>query len=142
MPVHDWTVVDSGVFHDFHQSWIIELRNALNGGLLPDDYYAMAEQVTSGAIPDVVTLERIAPANNQALEGTSTGSVVSDFGLAVLDAPPKTRFNHEADLELYAARSTHVVIRHVSGDRVVGFIEIVSPGNKHSAVALRSFIDN
>ncbi len=58
MPVHDWTLVDAGVFHDFHQSWIISLRNSLNSGLLPNDFYAMAEQVAEGPIPDVVTLER------------------------------------------------------------------------------------
>ena len=34
-----------------------------------------------------------------------------------------------------------MVVRHVSGDQVVGFIEIVSPGNKHSAVALRTFVN-
>ena len=54
MPVHDWTRVDSGVFHDFHLRWIISIRNTLNGGLLPGDYYAMAEQVAEGPIPDVV----------------------------------------------------------------------------------------
>ncbi len=139
MPVHDWTVVDSGVFHDFHQRWIISICNALNDGLLPDDYYAMAEQVTSGAIPDVVTLERVARANDQELNEASTVSFVSDFGLPLSMLRLKRVYNHEADLELYAARSTHVVIRHVSGDRVVGFIEIVSPGNKHSAIALRNF---
>ena len=44
MPVHDWTRVDSGIFHDFHNAWTIELRNALNGGLLPSDFYALTEQ--------------------------------------------------------------------------------------------------
>ena len=35
MPVHDWTRVDAGVFHDFHNVWIAFLRNALNSGVLP-----------------------------------------------------------------------------------------------------------
>jgi hypothetical protein len=35
MPVHDWTQVTAGTFHDFHKAWITELRNALNGGVLP-----------------------------------------------------------------------------------------------------------
>jgi hypothetical protein len=26
MPVHDWTRVDAGVFHDFHQRWIGAIR--------------------------------------------------------------------------------------------------------------------
>jgi hypothetical protein len=41
----------------------------------------------------------------------------------------------------YAARATRIAIRHVSGDEVVGYIEIVSPGNKHSEVALRHFCE-
>jgi hypothetical protein len=41
MPVHDWTRVDAGIFHDFHLGWIGELRGALNGGLLPEGYYAL-----------------------------------------------------------------------------------------------------
>ena len=36
MPIHDWSRVDAGVFHDFHQVWTIEIRNRLNDGLLPD----------------------------------------------------------------------------------------------------------
>jgi hypothetical protein len=34
MPIHDWTLVDAGLFHDFHQDWTIELRQSLNAGLL------------------------------------------------------------------------------------------------------------
>ena len=41
MPIHDWTRVDAGLFHDFHQSWTVALRNALNSGVLPADYFAL-----------------------------------------------------------------------------------------------------
>jgi hypothetical protein len=44
MPVHDWTRVDAGTFHAFHTSWISQLMKALNTGLLPKYYYALAEQ--------------------------------------------------------------------------------------------------
>ncbi len=44
MPIHDWTRVDAGIFHDFHTVWIGYLRTALNEGLLPEGYYALAEQ--------------------------------------------------------------------------------------------------
>ena len=37
MPIHDWTRVDAGLFHDFHQDWTIELSRSLNAGLLPSD---------------------------------------------------------------------------------------------------------
>ncbi len=141
MPVHDWTIADAGVFHDFHQGWIISLRNALNSGLLPDDFYAMAEQVAEGPIPDVVTLERLSQ-DSHIRRGIFSGSTITpEVGLAVLDVPPQTRFNHDVDLSLYAARSTHVAVRHVSGDKIVGFIAIVSPGNKHSATSLRIFVE-
>ena len=47
MPVHDWSRVFAGAFHDFHLAWMAELRNALNGGILPENYYALAEQAVS-----------------------------------------------------------------------------------------------
>lgn len=142
MPVHNWKRVDSGVFHDFHQRWIISISNSLNGGLLPGDYYAMAEQVAEGPIPDVVTLERLSSMADVDVHSDSTDlDSTAEKGVAVLETPPKTRFSHEADLELYAGRATHVAVRHVSGDRVVGYIEIVSPGNKHSKVAIKEFVD-
>jgi hypothetical protein len=56
MPVHHWTRVEAGICHDFHASWIPEIRKALNGGLLPDGYYALAEQHAGRTIADVLTL--------------------------------------------------------------------------------------
>ena len=57
MPIHDWTRVDAGIFHAFHQQWIISLSNALNSGLLPEDFYALPEQFAAGFGPDVLTLQ-------------------------------------------------------------------------------------
>jgi hypothetical protein len=54
MPVHDWTRVEAGMFHDFHNAWITELRNALNGGLLPPDYYALGEQHAGHFVGDIL----------------------------------------------------------------------------------------
>jgi hypothetical protein len=34
MPIHDWTRVDAGTFHDFHQAWITHLKETLNDGVL------------------------------------------------------------------------------------------------------------
>jgi hypothetical protein len=48
MPVHDWTRVDAGIFHHFHISWIADIAGALNSGLLPPEYYALAEQLAGG----------------------------------------------------------------------------------------------
>lgn len=55
MPIHDWTRVRANRFHDFHQSWTIAIRNALNAGLLPSGYFALVEQKTGGRGSDVVT---------------------------------------------------------------------------------------
>ena len=52
MPIHDWTRVDAGLFHAFHQSWIVTLCNRLNAGVLPKDYFALPEQVGTGPISD------------------------------------------------------------------------------------------
>src|SRR5438128_5551274 len=56
MPVHDWTLVDAGIFHDFHNAWVIALRSVFNRGLLPPGYYALSEQHTGPYIGDVLNL--------------------------------------------------------------------------------------
>lgn len=56
MPLHDWTCVDAGIFHDLHIAWFAELQKAFNGGLLPEGYYALIEQHTGRAIEDLLTL--------------------------------------------------------------------------------------
>lgn len=38
MPIHDWTRVDAGLFHHFHQHWIVALCDSLNSGGLPSGY--------------------------------------------------------------------------------------------------------
>lgn len=45
MPVHDWTRVSDATFHDFHYSWVLEIKRALKNGLLPPGYYVMAEHL-------------------------------------------------------------------------------------------------
>src|SRR5262245_17981179 len=65
-------------------------------------------------------------------------SVGASSGLVL--APPRTRFKVESDLEFYRRRQKAVVIRHVSGDRVIAVIEIVSRGNKTARRAFRDFI--
>src|SRR5438876_9638389 len=55
MPVHDWTRVRDGTFHDFHYSWVLEIKRALKRGLLPNGYYVMAEQLGGDiGAPDVL----------------------------------------------------------------------------------------
>lgn len=58
MPIHDWTRVPSGIFHDFRQSWSIRLKDALNDGLLPDGVAALVEQRVGKFEGDVLGIER------------------------------------------------------------------------------------
>src|SRR4051812_44114413 len=128
MPIHEWTRVDAGIFHDFHLGWIAELRRALNSGLLPPDYYARAEQFAGGLGPDVLTLR--APGSNARPIGEPRG------GVALADAPPKVRYHARAEMAQYAKKANVVVIRHRSGHEVIAMVELVSPGNKSSQRAL------
>ena len=44
MPLHDWSAVHAGVFHDFRLSWCANLAKSLNTGILPAEYYVMQER--------------------------------------------------------------------------------------------------
>jgi hypothetical protein len=136
MPVHDWTRVDAGIFHHFHHDWITETARALNRGVLPESYYALAEQYAGGFGPDVLTLQENPEDSPAARAATVPGS---DGG--VLLAAPKLQPTAETDLAFYRRKQTTVTIRHVSGDRVVAMVEVVSPGNKAARHALRAFVD-
>jgi hypothetical protein len=141
MPIHDWTRVEDGIFHDFHHAWIEEIKRALNAGLLPDEYYALAEQHAAGFGPDVVTLQGPRSGDNgeDGDAGPGTGAPSGGAGLVV--APPKARLWAETDWEFYRRKQSTVAIRHVSGDRVVAMVEVVSPGNKASRNAIRAFVE-
>lgn len=95
MPAYDWTKVDGAVFHAFQNGWIAHLQKALNNGVLPLDFYTLAEQ--------------------------RTGDV-------------------ECDTAFYLAKRRTLLIRHVTGDRVVALIEIVSPGNSQSRAGVEAFV--
>jgi Protein of unknown function (DUF4058) len=141
VPIHDWSKVDAGIFHHFHHGWIEEIARELNRGLLPGDYYAMAEQHTSHFGPDVLTLQsrsmRDADQDEQDVRGNGSGS--DDGGVIV--ARPKAHLAGVTDLEFYRRKQNVVAVRHVSGDRLVAIVEIISPGNKSSQAAFRKLVD-
>jgi hypothetical protein len=137
MPIHDWTRVDAGIFHHFHLEWISAIQRALNSGILPAGYYALAEQIAGGPQPDVLALERIVPADGN---GSATGRSPSG-GVALAEAPPNVRFAAAAPAEKYTLKQRQVSIRHVSDDRVVALVEILSPGNKDRTDSLRMFVE-
>src|SRR5436309_2121531 len=95
MPIHDWTRVDAGTYHDFHQVWTIAIRNALNRGILPPGYKAMADLKIGGTEPDIAALRLREPP--------------PQGGLAVTDAPPRARqvaraAAAESEAEYYARK--------------------------------------
>ena len=136
MPIHDWTRVEAGIFHHFHHRWISAISDALNAGLLPDEYYALAEQHAPRIEPDVLTLqERLGDKSSD--EGSSKSG---DPQVALLLVPPKLQATDEADYAYYRRKAKSVVVRHVSDDRIVAVVEIVSPGNKSGRDALYDFV--
>src|SRR5581483_10086573 len=139
MPVHDWTRVEAGIFHHFHHAWIEEISRALNAGRLPDDYYALAEQHAAGFGPDVLTLQEKGNDNGNPEPGPESSPPNGETGLLL--APPKVRLVGETDWEFYHRKQSTVAVRHVSGDRIVAMVEVVSPNNKAARHALRSFLE-
>lgn len=132
MPIHDWTRVSAGDFHDLHQAWTVEIRTSLNDGILPTGYYAQIEQRASGITPDVITLE---------MERHDGGGETSEGGVAIATAPPKVQFHGELERRLYAEMKNRVLIRHASDQRVVAIIELVSAGNKSSDREFAKFVE-
>ena len=141
MPIHDWTRVPPGIYHDFHGGWIYAIRGALNSGVLPKGYYALAEQVTRTFGPDVLTLHN--PAGNGSLNGTTNGeshdSASDSGGAAVATALSKAQIETKAR-RIGPPANRHLSIRHVSDHQMVAMIELVSPGNKASAAEFDSFV--
>src|ERR1700722_20559507 len=103
MPIHDWTCVAPGAFHDFHQDWTIEIRRTLNRGLLPPGYSAMFDEPVNGPEPDVIAFEPPEPSLSRAL--------------SVADAPPRARYVATIDMRsaAYARKAKRIAIRHELG---------------------------
>lgn len=129
MPVHDWTRVSSGTFHNFHCRWQSALCDALNAGGLPTGYFAMMEQRAGGPVPDVLAIELPPP---------PAPTTSEPGGLAVAKAPPKTRFVVKTEAAVYARKARRITVRDELG-KVVTIIEIISPGNKDTENSIRSF---
>ncbi|NUQ64630.1 MAG: DUF4058 family protein [Pirellulales bacterium] len=134
MPVHDWTRVSDAAFHDFHYSWVLEIKRALTRGLLPKGYYVMAEQIGGDlGTPDVLTLQAAAPAVEP--EGHLAGTAT------LTETPPLVHARTTIERDHYARLQRTLVVRHSSDDRIVAMIEILSRGNKSSRHAMRSSLD-
>src|SRR5947209_7216323 len=132
MPIHDWTRVEAGIFHSFHNAWITHLGDALNSGLLPPGYYALGEQHAGRVVTDVLTLHASRPNGEPPLPP-------SGGGLALAEAPPQVRRQLTA-IQTYRQLRRTLAIRHVSGHRLIALVEIVSPANKDRLESVEVFV--
>jgi hypothetical protein len=135
MRIHDWSRVFDGAFHDFHTAWNIELRNALNGGILPPNFYALTEQVARPSVPDVLTLQTTNGTHDQDRSGEPIGGAI-----AVATAPPRVRLSDRFEPEPFTRRQKLIAVRHTTDDRIIAVIEILSAGNKSSNKEFHAFL--
>ena len=133
MPVNDWTRVEAGIFHDFHTVWTGALRTRLNEGILPEGYYALAEQHVGRSVADVLTLHSGPSFDPQLTSPPPAG------GIATAEAPPRVRRWQTVESTALARRRT-LAVRHVSGHRLVAILEVLSPANKDRAAHLQDFV--
>ena len=135
MPIHNWSRVSDGMFHWFHQRWIGTIADWLNQGRLPKGFYAIGETYANEVEPDVLAVE-----DRPSEDGRANGRISQGFGVALLEAPPKTRFSWEAEVESYLSKKDLIAVRSIGGI-LVAVIEIVSAGNKSSKARFQKFID-
>jgi hypothetical protein len=130
MPIHDWTRVPAGLFHDFHQSWSVRIKDSLNAGRLPRGVAALVEQRAGPREGDVLAIE----GKNGLLQSENPKSA----DVATLERPV-ARIVRRTTKEIYADRANRIVVRHHLG-RIIAVIEILSSG-KDSRAALSDFVD-
>ena len=141
MPLHDWTRVDDERYHDFHNGWIIAIRDELNDGLLPDDCEAVSESTVgiSRDDPDDRSQHRFPDVGTLQFENPPYGGASDDGAvLAVLDAPPQVAV--ELSLDRGRPRPKRVLIRRGGGE-LIAAIEIASPSNLKSEAARQELAD-
>ena len=138
MPLHDWSSQTAEVFHDFHNAWVIHIKESLNDGVLPGNLFARSEagvDIESSAdgggadrvhrVPDVdVVRNRF---------DDDPGGVV-----AVAEAPPKAKRSLRLAAQL--ERQKRVAVR-TGGGELVAAIEVVSHANLASTAERLRFAD-
>ncbi|MBW3540087.1 MAG: hypothetical protein KY476_07450 [Planctomycetes bacterium] len=115
MPLHDWTRVPAGLFHDFHQSWSIRIKDALNAGILSPGMIALVEQRSGPVEADVLAIEG---------RRRDAGGESSSAATATLEAA-STAIVRRSSRQTYATRANRIVVRHHLG-RIVAVIDLVA----------------
>lgn len=132
MPMHDWTKVEAGIYHHFHNMWLLAIARTLNGGLLPGAYYALTEQVTLSAEADILTLQG-PPLNGARLP--------LGRGVHALSATrPAVELLERDEIAPRKRPRERLSVRHVSNHKVIAVIELMSPGNKSSRLRFTTFV--
>ena len=130
MPIHDWTRVYAGLFHDFHQSWSIYIKNALNARVAAEGHDS----------------SRRAEGRAEGTRRLGCGCLCRTAHAVMTTVPWRpwrrltTRIVRKSSKEFYSDLANRIVVKHQLG-RTVAVIEIVSPGNKDSKRAFKQFID-
>ena len=122
MPMHDWNRVPAAIFHAFHHAWISAISDALNGGLLPNQFYGLVQR----------------PIEGRGLDRFDLNADPSDERpwISVRDA----RLFAGTDAEFLQRRKPSITVRRSHGDGIVAMINIVSPGNKSSRRSFKAFV--
>ena len=127
MPLHDWTRVDDGTYHDFYLAGCGELRTGLNRGRLPKGYTPWSAHTM-----DVSEWERGVPDGE--LPPGRRSTISRAYSTSMRSHHPTSIRDHCGDLAYW--RKGHSVTIRKSGNQVaVAMIEIVTPGNKQVPVA-------
>src|SRR4051794_14123836 len=109
MPIHDWTRVDAGIFHHFHQQWVVAITNVLNMRVLPGAFYALTEQQGAGFEPDVLTLKsRGVPERDDTTQPPVARPPDDNGRSGILVAEPLVSIKAETDLEFYRRKQSVV----------------------------------
>ena len=90
----------------------------------------MGEQVIGGPEPDVVALE---------INSDSPNDLGGGVALAEPQVKPAASIMMQTDFDKYARKANRILVRHELG-KVLAVIELISPGNKNSAHAIRSLV--
>jgi hypothetical protein len=154
MPIHDWTRVEAGIFHAFQYDWITDIARALNRGLLPQDYYALPEQIAEAVIVRhtshhqvIAMVEIVSPGNKNNQHGLrsfvrkAVEALEAGIHLLIVDLfPPGPRDPqgiHPAIWEQWMGESDFTlppdapltVAAYVGGDSPEAFVEPAAVGS-------------
>ena len=119
MPIHDWTRVDAGLFHAFHQGWINALSCALNTGGLPPRTSSLSSNRRLDSIRSWTSSTFFYPC----LLDTSSRSGGQLTRSPWLPDPPRARLVRASEGWIYVRKADRITVRRQYG-QVVAVVEI------------------